>query len=1119
MAIEATQNLNQQQWRSVKKDDIPPYEVFTKHIERSENDDRDYRLIRLENGLEAIIIQDAGADKAAASLDVAVGHLHDPDDMPGLAHFCEHLLFMGTEQYPRENEYSEYLAKNNGYSNAFTGTTNTNYFFTVSTSALSGALSRFSAFFHSPLFAPSCTVRELNAVDSEHKKNHQNDIWRIFQLNKHLSKDGHPWRKFGSGNKDSLTKVGRELKAKGLLNGDSRSPSLAVTPEASRTPSPLPNGESGDDGGVVGRETRRRLVEWWSKEYSANRMRLCVIGKESVEELSDMVSKLFSPIANRGVDPLPAIKDHPFGPNEKGTSVSVSTVMSFHAIEISFPIPYQPPFWRHQPAYFLGHFVGHEGPGSLHSYLKHKGWIIALSAGPQPLAREFSMFKVTLRLTKEGFDHHREVSLAVFKYLNLLRSSQFPRWYQHEISTIRALRFRFQEKRRPEDYALWVAEQMAWPVPREKVISAPQLVEDWDVQDPMKVGGGEKEVREILDMLTVENARSVLMAKQEEHERIAGGKLKWEHEPWYGTPYTVERYKEDFVKEARSPNDVSELRLPGPNEFVPEKFDVDKKVVDQPEKRPRLIRETPLSSLWHKKDDQFWVPKAQVIIEIRTPVANESPRASALTRLFTELVTDSLTEFSYDADLAGLSYSFSSHNLGVYVTLSGYNDKLHVLAKDIFERTRNLVISPERLHAKKQELKRDWENWYIDQPFKLSDYYTRYLLTDRYWLMSDKLQEIPSITPEELQAHIDRLLSQVNIRALIVGNMYKDEAIHLIEMTEQILKSNPLPSDAVHATSLILPPENFVCSLPVPNPQEPNSSITYYTQFGSLLDAKLRVTVALLVQIISEPAFNVLRTREQLGYIVACTSWSSFGESHVGLRIIVQSERGPVYLESRVNAFFDEMKEKLETLSDEEFRDQKQGLEKKWKEKFKNLSEETNTYWQHVDTGYLDFMRREINAEVLQTISKDDVVRLFNTHVHPSSPTRAKLSIHMKSQKPRPKKLSTAALDAFSEYLTKKGVEFDVLAWKEEISSNGEPTAEQIGLSLKDRFKNDVEGLKEVLNQIPELVERYPALEEEESLPQGVTVIDNPASFKSTLKKSDPPRPLVEWGDLPTSKY
>ena len=135
-------------------------------------------------------------------------------------------------------------------------------------------------------------MRELNAVDSEHKKNHQSDVWRIFQVNKHLSKVNHPWRKFGSGNKDSLSKVGQDLKAKGSLNSDGAMKiadgSLAAAPTESRAPSPAPSvnsatSESEGDGGVVGRETRRRLVEWWSKEYCAGRMRLCVIGKGGLQ--------------------------------------------------------------------------------------------------------------------------------------------------------------------------------------------------------------------------------------------------------------------------------------------------------------------------------------------------------------------------------------------------------------------------------------------------------------------------------------------------------------------------------------------------------------------------------------------------------------------------------------------------------------------------------------------------------------------------------------------------------------------------------------------------------------------------------------------------------------------
>ena len=86
-------------WQPVPaKDGLPPYAIYTKSVEQSPNDDRAYRLIMLENGLEAMIVSDPKTDKAAAAMDVKVGHLSDPEDLPGLAHFCEHLMFMGTEK-------------------------------------------------------------------------------------------------------------------------------------------------------------------------------------------------------------------------------------------------------------------------------------------------------------------------------------------------------------------------------------------------------------------------------------------------------------------------------------------------------------------------------------------------------------------------------------------------------------------------------------------------------------------------------------------------------------------------------------------------------------------------------------------------------------------------------------------------------------------------------------------------------------------------------------------------------------------------------------------------------------------------------------------------------------
>ena len=84
VAVDAGILDDDQYWRRQIALKAPPYWVFTKPIQKSQQDDREYRLIRLDNGLQAMLVHDAKADKAAASLDVAVGHLHDPVSTPFL---------------------------------------------------------------------------------------------------------------------------------------------------------------------------------------------------------------------------------------------------------------------------------------------------------------------------------------------------------------------------------------------------------------------------------------------------------------------------------------------------------------------------------------------------------------------------------------------------------------------------------------------------------------------------------------------------------------------------------------------------------------------------------------------------------------------------------------------------------------------------------------------------------------------------------------------------------------------------------------------------------------------------------------------------------------------------
>jgi len=136
-----------------------------------------------------------------------------------------------------------------------------------------------------------------------------------------------------------------------------------------------------------------------------------------------------------------------------------------------------------------------------------------------------------------------------------------------------------------------------------------------------------------------------------------------------------------------------------------------------------------------------------------------------------------------------------------------------------------------------------------------------------------------------------------------------------------------------------------------------NSGIIYNVQIGSPTDAELRAQLQLLSQIAKEPTFNQLRTQEQLGYIVMSGMTEQAGS--LNFRFLVQSEKKPDYVETRIEAFMDWLKEHLETLSEEDFDKQKASLIAKKEEKPKNLGEETQRFLGRITDKYYEFDRRE----------------------------------------------------------------------------------------------------------------------------------------------------------------
>ena len=121
---------------------------------KSPTDLKDYKLIQLENGLKALLISDTAYDlkkldqeelevengvtngqtglkRSAASLRIEVGSYSDPEELQGLAHFLEHMVFMGSKKYPSENEFTKFIDDHDGSYNAYTDDEFTNFHFAI----------------------------------------------------------------------------------------------------------------------------------------------------------------------------------------------------------------------------------------------------------------------------------------------------------------------------------------------------------------------------------------------------------------------------------------------------------------------------------------------------------------------------------------------------------------------------------------------------------------------------------------------------------------------------------------------------------------------------------------------------------------------------------------------------------------------------------------------------------------------------------------------------------------------------------------------------------------------------------------------------------------------------
>ncbi|KAJ2729183.1 metalloprotease [Coemansia sp. BCRC 34962] len=907
-----------------------PYFEFVGDLNKSESDVREYRLIRLPNGLTAFVIHDSLESKACAALDVNVGSLADPPAFQGLAHFCEHLLFMGTTKYPKENDYNAYLSANGGYSNAYTDLEDTCYYFEVTYDALEGALDRFSQFFIDPLFTEDCTDREVRAVDSEHKKNIQSDMWRQYQIEKELSSPDHPFSMFATGNQATLSGAAAEL----------------------------------------GVDLRGKLLEFHAKYYSADIMKLVVVGRDSLDQLTEWAVSKFSPILSKGMT-KPLFKGHPLTEREMGKFIRVKSIRQQRTLDMTFALPDVKPFRQTKPSRYLGSLVGHEGKGSILSYVKRRGWATSIVAGRSPTSAEgFDMFKVTVSLTELGLEKYEDVIRVVFAFMQLLQSKKPQKWFQDELQRVSEIEYKFLEKSEAVNLASNLANTM----------QNRYLEPEWVLSDGMLLNEFDEELIEwVQGFLVPDNFRILLAARELD---VDFGLT----EKYYGVSYRVDAIPDALMQELRGELRFDELSLPEPNLFIPDNLEVKgQKTSADPTAEPTLLRLAEGLELWFKQDDRFFLPRGEVRINIENPRAYESPLSSIFSQLFVLVLKDSLSEITYDAQVAGLWFDIHESVDGFSISVDGFNDKLPQLLRILLTTIKNYKVDDTQFEVYSREVRKKLDNVRHAEPYSHVQTNTHYLNYATVWRYSDKLSAFPLVNKQRLQKFIESLFEQTRVQMIVMGNFAEQDALDMADMVIDVLGSKPLPDYARQWSRVLLHnPGSYVHYATMPEDANVNSSIDVSIYTGLTQNDWERVVLDLTHIIIQEPFFDQLRTKEQLGYITYCSD-RKYSDGHMTLRLLVQSETNPAYVSQRISHFVRGFRKRLVDMTQEEFERYVNSLKVKREEKLKNLYGETSRYWTHVCSGYYLFDKIDRDLANLAIVGKDDIVAFWDKYINPST--------------------------------------------------------------------------------------------------------------------------------------
>ena len=457
---------------------------------KSTNDKKEYKMLKLSNGLKVLLVKQERAfssklkqNLAAVALCVGSGCFQDPKEIQGMSHFLEHVIFMGSEKYPRENDFDQYVLTHGGFDNAYTEYEHTLFHFDIIEKHLAGALDRFAQFFISPLMSVASMEREMEVVESEFQSNSMEDEVRVTQIICSLIYETHPASNFIWGNLETLKN------------------------------------------GIEKEKLYEKLHDFRKKNYVANQMFLCIQSSIEMNRLERTVTKYFSDIPNEA-DNLQASKtlnnSEVFKPDfyekiffVKSTTEKCKLLMTFLFPRVGKEIKFLE---------YLASLFQQEGPGSLSDLFMVESLALKVNVkvGSQSFEGNsiFTFFTIEVNLTSRGFEELDDVLRTIFAFLLLLKTTPMDEHRRRycEFKEIKEMLFKYQKEKPSIENVQELAVNMKY-FSDEDVIVGKEICPSFD----------DKIMKTMIEKINEKRFNLMILSdKYQKYDKV---------EKWFGTEY------------------------------------------------------------------------------------------------------------------------------------------------------------------------------------------------------------------------------------------------------------------------------------------------------------------------------------------------------------------------------------------------------------------------------------------------------------------------------------------------------------------------------------------------------------------------------------------------------